>query len=179
MSASVGSLVVVGGVYTWSYQRDSHVTASTPEGFAVGPVVGINVDFVGDLVFICKPAQALIEFKVIRTAGIFDAKRGMKFIGSLSFTNSSHIYRHQLTNLGRDAGSGAVPYFFIIAEMQVCFLLWLEAEVSQRLHCSQDAGNAGLIVQEARADETIVDLKTRIESDEITHTNSQVLGIKI
>src|SRR5574340_721386 len=155
------------------------VCAGAQQGAAVRPVIGINIDLVGDLVIICQLAQPGAQFVVIRPAGILDAYGGVEFVGGLAAAHSGHIHHHQFAHFGREAGGGAVTDFFKITEKQVCGLSGLQPGGMHGLHGGCKAGDAGFVVQVAGANEPVGYFDARIEGHEIADLDAKRAGFRL
>ena len=69
----MSAFVIVGGFYPGADQGNSNIAASPPVGFAVRAVVGVDVDFVGDVVFFgqlpdyAQHAQFCLQIQTVAT----------------------------------------------------------------------------------------------------------------
>ena len=144
------------GVYARADQCDAHISAGTPEGFAIRAVVGVDVDLVGDLVLFCQLAQVIGESMVVGATRVFDTDRGVEFIRVLSITDGGHIDCQQFFHLGRDAGGGAMPDLFIVTDQQISSLLGFESCVMQRFDGGHQVGDTGFVVQMPATEKPLV-----------------------
>ena len=64
-------------------------------------------------------AQLLAQPVMVWPARIFHAQGGVEFIRGLPVADRGHIHRHQLGQVGWEAGRRAVPHLFIVADQQV------------------------------------------------------------
>ncbi len=83
----------------------------------VRAVIRVYIHFVGMRNF--PPARAACcSGRLVGSAAVLDAQRGMEFIRSLTLAHGRHIHRHQFFHAGGDVGGAAVPDFLKVAEQE-------------------------------------------------------------
>ena len=115
---------------------------------------------------------------VVWAARIFDAQGGVEFVRGLPVADGGHIHRHQLGQIGWEAGRRAVPDLFIIADQQVRGLGGSQPGIVQRFERRDEAGHAGFVIQVARAHETVGHFHARVKGHEIAHLDAQLRAFR-
>src|SRR5690606_30936843 len=123
-------------------EAGNEIAAGPQRGRGIGAVEGVNIHLVGNVVLLTQLDQLFLEGAAVRAGGVLGADGDAELIGLLAFTGGAHVYAKQFFGGGGDAGAGAVPHFFEVAEKEIGGVRQLDFFGDDGLDDSQHNGHA-------------------------------------